>query len=588
MSLLLEIFVFLLATIVVVPVCRKFGLSTVLGYLLAGLLVGPSGLGLISNSAEVLHFAEFGIVLLLFIIGLELRPRRLWTMRRLLLGLGAVQIFLTSIVIAAFSFMLLGLSPPASVLIGFSLALSSTAFVLQLLGEQKKLTKPHGRAAFGTLLMQDVAVIPAIAVVAVLSAETGESTWINPLLLAGVVGGLVVARFTLRPALHFVAATGIHELFTAAALALVVGAALAMHSAGLSMGLGAFIAGVMVADSEYRHQLEADVMPFKGLLLGLFFIAVGMSTNLRLLIELPFLIAGLTAALMVAKSLVIYPLARAQGLGHGEAVQTGLVLAQGGEFAFVLFTAGVGAALIDRATADIAVLVVTLSMAATPVLTTLGARFAPKDPDIPHEETDGEPRENHVIIAGFGPFGQTVARVLATLKIPFTAIELDPGRVRLVRQFGSKIYYGDASRLQVLLSARADRAVAIVIAVEDVETSLKIANQVRRSFPNVKIMARAADPFHEIRLREAGAGYVIRETLLSSLALSEKLLEHLGMSPGEAARITREFRKHDSQTPESRTAVYQDEAKFRRSVPDAVEDLKNLLKKDKKTGPRTE
>ena len=553
MNLLLETFVFLLATIVVVPVCRKFGLSTVLGYLLAGLLVGPSGLGLIGNTAEVLHFAEFGIVLLLFIIGLELRPRRLWTMRRLLLGLGAVQILLTSIVIAAFSFMLLGLSPPASALIGFALALSSTALVIQLLGEQKKLNKPHGRAAFGTLLMQDVAVIPAIAVVAVLSAETSESAGINPLLLAGVVGGLVVARFTLRPALHFVASTGIHELFTAAALALVVGAALAMHSVGLSMGLGAFIAGMMVADSEYRHQLEADVMPFKGLLLGLFFIAVGMATNLRLLIELPFLIVGLTAALLVAKSLVIYPLARAQGLGHGEAVQTGLVLAQGGEFAFVLFTVGVGAALIDRDIADIAVLVVTLSMAATPVLTTLGARFGPKDPDIPHEETDGEPRENHVIIAGFGPFGQTVARVLATLEIPFTAIELDPGRVRFVRQFGGKIYYGDASRFQVLLSARADRAAAIVIAVEDAETSLKVANQVRRSFPNVKIMARAADPFHEIKLREAGAGYVIRETLLSSLALSEKLLEHLGMSPGEATRITREFREHDSQTPESRT-----------------------------------
>ena len=553
MNLLLETFVFLLATIVVVPVCRKFGLSTVLGYLLAGLLVGPSGLGLIGNTAEVLHFAEFGIVLLLFIIGLELRPRRLWTMRRLLLGLGAGQILFTSIVIAAFSFMLLGLSPPASALIGFSLALSSTALVIQLLGEQKKLTKPHGRAAFGTLLMQDVAVIPAIAVVAVLSAETSESAGINPLLLASVVGGLVVARFTLRPALHFVAATGIHELFTAAALALVVGAALAMHSVGLSMGLGAFIAGMMVADSEYRHQLEADVMPFKGLLLGLFFIAVGMATNLRLLIELPFLIVGLTAALLVAKSLVIYPLARAQGLGHGEAVQTGLVLAQGGEFAFVLFTVGVGAALIDRDIADIAVLVVTLSMAATPVLTTLGARLAPKDPDIPHEETDGEPRENHVIIAGFGPFGQTVARVLATLEIPFTAIELDPGRVRFIRQFGSKIYYGDASRFQVLLSARTDRAAAIVIAVEDAETSLKIANQVRRSFPNVKIMARAADSFHEIRLREAGAGYVIRETLLSSLALSEKLLEHLGMSPGESARVTREFCEHDSQTPESRT-----------------------------------
>ena len=588
MGLLVEAFIFLLATIVVVPVCRKFGLSSVLGYLLVGLLIGPSVFGLVGNATEVLHFAEFGIVLLLFLIGLELRPHRLWTMRRFLFGLGITQILITSVVIAVFCFMLLGMGSPASMLIGFSLALSSTAFVVQWLGEHRALNRPHGRAAFGTLLMQDVAVIPAIVLVGILSSKPGDSVSLNLLLFVAVVAGFVVARFTLRSALRFVASTGIHELFTAAALTLVTGAALAMHSIGFSMGLGAFVAGVMVADSEYRHQLEADVMPFKGLLVGLFFIAVGMSANLGLLISKPLLIVGLTVVLMVVKSLIIYPLARLQGLEHDEAVRTGLVLSQGGEFAFILFTVGVSAQLVDQFVVDIAVLVITLSMAATPFLVAFVARLgADKDSaPAPVEETHGS--QNSVIIVGFGPFGQTIARILTILEIPFTVIELDAKRVEFVRQFASETYYGNASNLRVLLSAHIDRAPAIVVAIDDVEASLKIVSQVSSTFPNLKIMARARDRFHEIKLRELGVTSVIRETLLSSLALSTQLLEHLGLPRADAAGIIQAFREHDAQTLDNQVAVYHDKTGFPEDVFDTTQELKELFKEDKKTSLRTE
>lgn len=587
MNFLVEAFVFLLATIVVVPACRRFGLSSVLGYLLAGLLIGPSVFGFVGNATEVLHFAEFGIVLLLFLVGLELRPQRLWTMRRFLFGLGITQILITSVVIALFCSMLLGMDSPASMLIGFSLALSSTAFVVQWLGEHKEFNRPHGRAAFGTLLMQDVAVIPAIAVVGILSAEPGESASLNLLLFAVVLGGFVIARFTLRPALRFVASTGIHELFTAAALTLVTGAALAVHSIGFSMGLGAFIAGVMVADSEYRHQLEADVMPFKGLLLGLFFIAVGMSVDLGLLISQPLLILGLTVVLMVGKSLLIYPLARAQGLDHGEAVRTGLVLSQGGEFAFVLFTVGVSALLIDQSIADIAVLVVTLSMAATPLLVRLGTRSGADEEDASVTLEESHSPQNSVIIVGFGPFGQTVARILTILEIPFTVIELDSKRIEFVRQFANEVYYGNASSLRVLLSAHVDQAPAIVVAIDDVETSLKIVDQVCNTFPNVKVMARARDRFHEIKLRELGVAFVIRETLLSSLALSAQLLEHLGLPPADAAEVIQAFREHDAQTLDSQAAVYHDKTGFPEDVFDTTQELKELFKEDKKTTLRS-
>jgi len=580
MSLLLEILVFLVAALVVVPICRRFGLSAVLGYLLAGLLIGPSALGLFDEPDEVLHFAEIGVVLLLFIIGLELQPKRLWIMRRLVFGLGASQIVVTGVVIGCVCAFVLGLAWPAAALIGFALALSSTAFVLQLLGEQKKLNRPHGRAAFGTLLMQDVAVIPAIALINVVAGASAEQNGLNPVALAVVLAGLVAARFTLRPALRSVAATGIHELFTAAALALVVGAALAMYSVGLSMGLGAFIAGMMVADSEYRHQLEADVTPFKGLLLGLFFMAVGMSANLTLLGQMPLTILGLTLALMVVKAAIVYPLALAFGLERPSALRAGIVLSQGGEFAFVLLTAGVASRFLDQGTADIVVLVITLSMALTPLFVAVGDRIGARRPERAFDKID-EP-ENPVIIAGFGRFGQIVGRVLSARRIPFTVLEANPDQVDVVRRYGNKVYFGDASRLDVLRAAQIDKAKVIVIAVDDAEFALSIAGQVRESCPKVAILARARDRQHELRLREFGVDFVVREMLVSSLELTEELLVRLGNPRTEAEAIVAAFRAHDAKTLNEQLAVFHDEKEFRQSVLDAAAELKELFREDAK------
>jgi glutathione-regulated potassium-efflux system ancillary protein KefC/glutathione-regulated potassium-efflux system protein KefB len=580
MSLLLEILVFLVAALIVVPICRRFGLSAVLGYLLAGLLIGPSALGLFDEPDEVLHFAEIGVVLLLFIIGLELQPKRLWIMRRLVFGLGASQIFVTAIAIAFVCVWALGLAWPAGGLIGFALALSSTAFVLQLLGEQKKLNRPHGRAAFGTLLMQDVAVIPAIALINVVAGASAEQNGLNPVALAVVVAGLVAARFTLRPALRSVAATGIHELFTAAALALVVGAALAMYSVGLSMGLGAFVAGMMVADSEYRHQLEADVTPFKGLLLGLFFMAVGMSANLALLGQMPLTILGLTLALMVVKAAIVYPLALAFGLERPSALRAGIVLSQGGEFAFVLLTAGVASRFLDQATADVVVLVITLSMALTPLFVAVGDRIGARRPERAFDKIE-EP-ENPVVIAGFGRFGQIVGRVLSARRIPFTVLEANPDQVDVVRRYGNKVYFGDASRLDVLRAAQIDKARVIVIAVDDAEFALRIAGQVRESSPKVAILARARDRQHELRLREFGVDFVVREMLVSSLELTEELLVRLGSPRTEAEAVVAAFRAHDAKTLSEQLAVFHDEKEFRQSVLDAAAELKELFREDAK------
>lgn len=582
MMFLVQALIFLVAAIVVVPICRRLGLSTVLGYLVAGLIIGPSGFELIGDADEVLHFAEIGVVLLLFIIGLELQPKRLWVMRRAVFGLGTAQIVVTAVVIGIFCYSVLRLGAPTAVLVGFALALSSTAFVLQLLGEQKKLNKPHGRAAFGTLLMQDVAVIPAIVLINVLSAP-GDGAGIEPWSLLLTIVALIAARYTLRPALRFVASTGVHELFSAAALALVVGAALAMSSIGLSMGLGAFIAGMMVADSEYRHQLETDVEPFKGLLLGLFFIAVGMSADLRLLVSMPAAILGLTLALIAAKLAALYPLARWHGLDRNEALRAAAVLAQGGEFAFVLLTAGVGAALLSQENADIAVLVITLSMAATPLLVSMIGRLGKREPVRPFDEID-EP-EHPVIIAGFGRFGQIVARVLTMRHIPFTVLESNPGHVDFVRQFGNEIYFGDATRLDLLRSAHVENARAIIIAVDDVDASLKIATQLRKTCPRVAILARARNRNHEIRLRQLGVDYVIRETLLSSLKLTTELLIQLGFERTDAESTVAAFEEHDSRALRRQMAVFHDEREYRQSIMDAARELKELFGEDASAKP---
>jgi len=589
-SFLLDALVFFGAAILVVPVCHRLGLSVVLGYLIAGVIIGPNALGLIGGreeAGEVLHFAELGVVLLLFIIGLELQPRRLWVMRRLVFGLGSLQIGVTTAGLGLVITLAFGYAWQASALLGFALALSSTAFVLQLLAERKTLNQPHGRAAFGTLLMQDVAVIPAIAILDLINPNTASSGSQEDVLLIGVVvAGLFGARLALRPLLRFVAGTGIHELFTAAALALVVGAALTMDSIGLSMGLGAFIAGMMVADSEYRHQLETDVAPFKGMLLGLFFMAVGMSADLSLLLDQPLLILGLTVLLMLAKTALLYPLARLVRLNRAEALRASAVLSQGGEFGFVLLTTATLAAVIDSRTADLAVLVITASMMLTPAFSAALERLlAGRQEAKPFDEID-EP-ENPVIIAGFGRVGQIIGRILSMRHIPFTALESSSAQVEFVRQFGNRIYYGDPSNLELLRSAHIAQAKALIIAVDDAEAAVRMARSVKANHPGVKIFARARNRRHEILLRDVGVDFVIRETLESSLTMGGEVLRSLGLAPAEAAEAIDVFRAHDERTLAQQMAVYHDDDAFRQTSIAAARELEELFQADAASAGRT-
>ena len=579
MEFLATALVFLVAAILVVPVCKRLGLSAVLGYLLAGVLLGPSALAFVKHPEDVLHFAEIGVVLLLFIIGLELQPKRLWVMRQAVFGLGSLQVTITSIAVALPIWLLFELSWQAALVLGFSLALSSTAFVLQLLGEQKKLNQPHGRSAFGVLLFQDIAVIPAILLLNTVQPSDQGGHAFEPLLMLYVVAGLIAARFLLRPLLRIVASTGIHELFVAAALSIVVGAALAMHAAGLSMGLGAFVAGMMVADSEYRHQLETDVMPFKGLLLGLFFMAVGMATNLSLLAESPGLILAGTIGLVLIKALTLYPLARLMGLVHAEALRAAVVLSQGGEFAFVLLTAAGDVSLITDHEVEPAVLIVTLSMVSTPFLVSLLERLLHRGEPERAFDTIDEP-EHPVVIAGFGRFGQIVARVLNMRHIPFTALEPNPQQVDFVRRFGNEIYFGDPARLDLLRNAHVGEARVFVLALEDQEAALKVAELVRESFPNVYILAVAQDRQHELALREIGVQYVIRLALLSSLAMAESVLLRLGLAPEEAADAIETFKSHDARTLDDQAAVFHNEEAFREAAQDAAQELRDLFDAD--------
>jgi len=588
MTFLLQVLVFLGAALIVVPICKRLGLSSVLGYLGAGLLIGPPALGIIAEPAEILHFAEIGVVLLLFIIGLELNPRRLWVMRKLVFGLGTQQVLATTTIVAAV-LIAAGFGVPAALLVGFALALSSTAFVLQLLSEQQKLNTPHGRAAFGTLLLQDLAVIPAIVAVNLVAATSGHNAaaGIDVFAVGAVAIGIAAARYALKPLLRFIAATDIQELFTAAALMLVVGAALGMSAAGLSMGLGAFIAGMIVADSEYRHQLEADVNPFKGLLLGLFFMAVGMMVDLNLLATRPGLIISLTLAFMIAKAAVLVPLCRWQGLDSKEAVRAALVLAQGGEFAFLLLTGGHNAGIVDAATRDVAALVVTLSMALTPLLTALGERVLGdrSRPARPFDEVTADD-ENTVIIAGFGRVGQIVARVLTMHHIPFTALDANPEHVDFVRSYGNETYFGDARRLDVLRAAGVARAKALVVAIDDEPASERIVSEVKTTFPAVRVLARARNRHHEIVLRQAGVDFVLRDTLLSSLALAVELLTVLGFDRREADSIVERFREHDARTLDRQAQVVEDEEAFRKASIDAAIELKQLFAADDRAEER--
>jgi len=584
-----EILAYLVAAVIAVPISRRLGFGSVLGYLAAGIAIGPWALGLVDDVDHVLHLAEIGVVMLLFVIGLELQPSRLWALRKAVFGSGSAQVLATGAVLwgTALAF---GVPAGPAVIVGLTLALSSTAFVLQLLAERRQLTTRHGRAAFAILLFQDLAVIPLLALVPAFSpggADPAGTQTAGVLLQVGAVAGLVVGgRWLLKPLFRIVARDGGHEIFTATALLIVAGAAWLMISVGLSAGLGAFIAGVLLADSEFSHQLEAEIEPFKGLFLGLFFVAVGMSANLGLLTEIPLRLVGMALCLIVLKAGVLYAVGRLGGLPHGPSRSLALVLSQGGEFAFVIFAAATANGLIDRDLFATLLLVVTLSMAATPFLVLfdewLCRRERAGEETRPYETPESD--DHRVIIAGLGRFGQIVARVLNMRGIPFTALESDARQVDFVRKFGNVVYYGDARRLELLRAAHVGEAKIFVVAVEDIEASTQIVEVVKRHFPHLKVFARATDRAHARALMDRHVDYVIRASFVSSLEMAENVLQSLGDDEARARDSIRRFREFDEQLLERERALAQDEGKLIQTVREAERELAFLFASDDQTG----
>ncbi|MDR5859139.1 cation:proton antiporter [Halomonas eurihalina] len=587
-DLLYNCLIFLAAAVLIVPLVKRLGLGEVLGYLIAGVVIGPSVLGLVPDAEAVLQFSEVGIVFLLFVIGLELKPSRLKLMRKPVFGFGGLQMLITSLVLGGLALML-GLSPAPALVVGFSLGLCSTPLVLQLLGEKGELTTRHGRLGFALLLFQDMAAIPVLAAIPLLAGSVVMTDGWGVMLRDTLIGvgafiALIVGgRHLLRPLFRFAAATRSRQVFAGTSLLVVIGAALSMELAGLSMALGAFIAGVLLADSEYRHSIEADIEPFRGLLLGLFFMAVGMTAQIGLLGERPGLVLGLTALLLVAKWASVMIASRAYGTSWRDALNLGVLLSQGGEFAFVLLTAAGAAALLAPDLVGLLVLVVSLSMAATPVLFQLHTRlvrprFAPPAPKREYDQPADTSAQ--IIIAGFGRFGQVIGRTLQGLHIPYTILDINAEHVAFVRRYGNEIYFGDASRLDLLEAAGADRARILVVAISDVETSLRIVQRVQRRFPKLRLFARARNRHHAQLLMRAGVQDIVRDLLPASLELTREVLVALGIERQHAQHTVDTFRHHDTTTLMRQTETFGDEAQQIQTAQQAAKELEELFEAD--------
>jgi monovalent cation:proton antiporter-2 (CPA2) family protein len=582
---LAQVAVLLTAAVVAVSLFRLMKQSSILGFLAAGLVIGPWGLRLITDVSSILHASEFGVVLLLFIIGLELQPTRLWVMRRTVFGLGSAQVLSCSVILGGAAWWW-GLPPMAAAVVGFGLSLSSTPLVLQVLAEREQLKTRYGRAAFGILLFQDLAVLPMLAVLPLMSpleTTSSGSPWVALVKLVAVIAIVTVGgRVALRPALRVVARIRVTEVFTAAALLVVIATALLVNQAGLSMALGAFLAGVVLADSEFRHELEADIEPFKGLLLGLFFIAVGMSANLGLLSAEPLQVIAATAAFLALKILVVAAVGRLTRHAALASWRMGFTLPAGGEFAFVLFALAARQRILDAHMADFLVLVVTLSMMVAPLILALHDRvreaLVSAEPGKPFDTIDE--RDNRVIIAGFGRVGQIVSRVLRARHIKFTALDSSQTHVDFVRRFGNRIYYGDASRLDLLRAAGAETAELFVLAIDDVDASVRTAELVRTYFPELKILARARNRQHAFALMDHNVDYIIRETYGSSLELAEAVLTRLGDAPAVARAAVRKFRQLDEKTLGEQYAIKEDEVKFLAATRESAQQLESLFETD--------
>ncbi len=552
---LINSFIYLAAAVVAVPLAKKLGLGSIIGYLGAGIAIGPWGLGLVTNVQDILHFAEFGVVLMLFLIGLELQPERLWNLRRPIFGWGSAQMLSCAALITGVA-MAFGVAWPTALVAGLGLGLSSTAISLQVMGERNLMRTSSGQAGFSILLFQDVAAIPILALLPLLGA-IGESNdavvhvnrSLEAIKIIAVIGGIILGgRLLLRPVLRWIANSGTPEIFTAASLLLVVGIAALMQLVGLSMALGAFLAGVLLAESEYRRALETDIEPFKALLLGLFFIAVGMSIDFGVLWQFPGQMLAILAGFLGLKLLAIYGLAYVMKLPYQERPVFALLLAQGGEFAFVVFQAAAGAEVFSLQTASLLIGAVALSMLISPLLLVaidklLLPRYA--NCNTPQMKEISEPQQAPIIIAGFGRYGQIVGRMLLAQGISATVLDHDAEMIETVRAFGYRVFYGDATRLDLLRTAGAASAKILVLSVDDVEQSLKIVDVVKENFPQLQIVARARDVTHWNALRDRGVTRVERELFDSSLRSARTVLELLGQTPDASSQAAARFRQHN-------------------------------------------
>jgi monovalent cation:proton antiporter-2 (CPA2) family protein len=586
---LVQLAVFLGVAAFAGPVARMLGLGSILGYLLAGAVIGPYGaasyLGIAAVSPEALrHTAELGVAMFLFLIGLQLRPKRLWTMRDTVFGVGFVQLAVSGVLLAGLIFLLnprAGLSFPKAYLIGLALALSSTAFALQTLEEKSELAARHGRLAFSVLLFQDLAAIPLIAIVPLLAANLpaqAMASWTGAAKAVGAIALIALTgRYVLNTLYHLLARTNVREAMTAAALLTVAAVCLLMTEIGLSAALGAFLAGVLLADSPFRHQLEADTQPFEMLLLALFFTSVGMGLDYHALMNQPGPIAAGVAGLVLVKAAVLYAIGRWQGLGGPASRRFAIVTSQGGEFAFVIFATAAQGGILTPGYATTLGIIVTLSMVTTPLLLGLDDLIRKRAPRREPEFDELPSNRGHVVIAGYGRVGQIVGRVLNAKGIPYTALDDDPDQVQLVNQFGNKSYFGDATRLPILEAAETGKARAFVLAIDDIEASLKTAQLVKTHFPHVPIYARARNRRHVHQLMDLGIQHIEREAFLSSLKMTRDVLRGLGLAEGEVRFALDAFKEHDEARLYEDYAHYTDREKMAANAMQRSEELAQIL-----------
>ncbi|MGI4744899.1 MAG: monovalent cation:proton antiporter-2 (CPA2) family protein [Janthinobacterium lividum] len=580
----------LLASVLAVPLSRRAGFGSVLGYLVGGVLIGPSVLGLVSGVSQIATVSEFGVVMLLFLIGLELRPARLWTLRRSVFGLGTAQVLVSACALAALIHYWGGLDWPACAALGAGLALSSTAIVLPMLAERQLLDTRAGRDSFSVLLFQDLSFIPLVALVPLLAS--GHAHYLSaglPWHRVGIallaIGAILVGGLVLLPRIfRLIGGARTPEVFTAMALLTVAGTAWLADAVGLSMSLGAFLAGVLLSNSEYRHELEADIQPFEGVLLGFFFMSVGMTARLDLLASDPGGILAAAGALLLVKAAIGYGLGRIGGQDNATAIRFGLALPQGSEFSFVLFGAAVTAGSLAGPVAERATLVIALSMAATPILFAMSERFLlprlgrrRKEPVYDTVTTQNAP----VIICGFGRMGQIVGRVLRTQGIAYTALEQDATQIEVIRRFGTKVYYGDPGRADLLRAAGAETARLLVVTLGDPDDVLRVVDMARRTFPNLRIMARARNRRHAHLLMERDIPLIVRETFHSALQMTELVLEELGLDQARAHDTVEAFREADEATLLRTVAIRDDEKLLIQSSKQQNEELTELFSADR-------